>query len=60
MEAGDESLESRLQAFNGILLLCTVETFVVHAGDAQHLPDVAAFRQKCGLTPESIEIDVVI
>jgi hypothetical protein len=60
MEPGGESLERRFQAFNGILLLGTVETFVVHARDAQRLAHVAALRQECGLIPESVQVDVVI
>jgi hypothetical protein len=43
MEAGAKRLQSSFQPLDGILLLRMVETFVVHAGDAQHHAHIAAF-----------------
>ncbi len=60
MEAGAKRLERCFQPLDGILLLRVVETFVVHARDAQHHPHVPAFGQKHTLIPESVKVDVIV
>ena len=59
MEAGAECFERSLQPLDRVLLLGMVETFVVHAGNAQHHAQVAALGQEGGLIPEAIQVDVV-
>ena len=60
MKAGAECLERRLQPLDGVLLLSVVETFVIHACDAQHHAHVAALGQKRCLVPKAIQVDVVV
>jgi hypothetical protein len=52
VEAGAECLQRGLKPFHRVFLLGMVETFVVHAGDAQHHAQVAALGQEGGLIPE--------
>jgi hypothetical protein len=43
-----------------VFLLCVVEAFVVHAGEAQHHAHVATLGEKRSLIPKAIQVDVVI
>ena len=60
VEAGAEGFERGFQPLDGILLLRMVKALVVHAGDAQHHPQIAALGQKRRLVPEAVEVDVVV
>src|SRR5580704_4522886 len=60
MEAGAKGFQRRLQPLHRILLLRAVETFVVHAGNAENHADITALGQEGRLGPEAIEVDVVV
>ena len=54
MEAWAERFERRFQPFHRILLRRAVETFVVHAGNAEDHADIAALSKKGCLIPEAV------
>src|SRR3984885_3324246 len=60
MEAWTKGFHRRLQALHRILLLRAVETFVVHAGNAENHADITALGKEGRLVPEAIEVDVVV
>jgi hypothetical protein len=58
VEAFAEGLECGLQPLHRILLFIVIEAFVVHPGNAQHHPKVAALGEKRRLCPESVQVNV--
>src|ERR1700731_5328919 len=60
MEAWAKGFQRRLQALHRILLLQAVETFVVHAGNAENHADITALGKEGRLVPKAIEVDVVV
>src|SRR5580700_8822295 len=60
MEDWAKGFQRRLQPLHRILLLRAVETFVVHAGNAQNHADITALGKEGRLVPEAVEVDVVV
>src|ERR1700685_4029880 len=60
MEAWAKGFQRRLQPLHCILLLRTVEAFVVHAGNAENHADITALGKEGRLIPEAVQVDVVI
>src|ERR1700693_2470721 len=60
MEAWAKGFQRRFQPLHRILLLRAVETFVVHAGNAENHADITALGKEGRLIPEAIEVDVVV
>src|SRR5208282_2942309 len=60
VEAGAKRLQRRLQPLYCIFLFRSVETFVVHTGNAEHHSHIAGLGKKGGLVPEAVQVDVVV
>src|SRR5580700_793032 len=60
VEAWAKGFQRRLQPLHRVVLLRAVETFVVHAGNAENHADITALGQEGPVGPEAIEVDVVV
>src|ERR1700688_2723577 len=60
MEAWAKRFEGCLQPLHRVLLFRAVQTFVVHAGNAQNHAKIATFGKESRLVPEAVQVDVVV